>query len=205
MFNNLFKRRWISDEAIDYLLGLPKMFRVYYTKNVNGSNIKFLIRDEDGNMVADVDWFAKGVNGIALQYQEDGEIVSRYISDYVGKETIPYLKGKFDKFVAKYPSTKSKVKSDSLYNMQHKLRKEIERVTNVRGAYDGKDIVYNLSGITQSDRDSVIDLLRRMDNSCVPVTVMITMSGATDEEIGSTLNELAMTESEKFVEENEEN
>ena len=181
------------------------MFRVYYTKNVNGSNIKFLIRDEDGNMVADVDWYAKGVNSIALQYQEDGEIISRYVSKYVDSTYIPYIKDKFDKFIAKYPSTKSKVKADSLYTMQHKLRKEIERVTNVRGAYDGKDIVYNLSGITQAERDSVIDLLRRMDNSCIPVTVMITVSGATDEEIGATLNELAMTESEKFVEENEEN
>lgn len=205
MFNNLFKRRWISDEAIDYLLSLPKMFRVYYTKNVNGSNIKFLIRDEDGNMVADVDWYAKGVNSIALQYQEDGEIISRYVSKYVDSTYIPYLKDKFDKFIAKYPSTKSKVKSDSLYTMQRKLRKEIERVTNVKGAYDGKDIVYNLSGITQSERDSVIDVLRRLDNSCIPVTVMITVSGATDEEIGATLNELAMTESENFVEENEEN
>ena len=196
MFDFFKKKRWICDEAVSYLMSLPKLYRVYYTVNCNGRSTNFLFRDENGKAADNIDWFAKDVKGLAIQYQEDGEIKNCYIDEYIGKDYIPYIQEHFDKFLAKYPPSKSNVNSAQLYDMQFKLREEIERVTNVRGAYDGKDIVYNLSGITSEERDHVVNLLRRLDKSCVPVTVLISVTGATDEEIGATLNELAMLEND---------
>jgi hypothetical protein len=206
MYKNFFKRRWISQEVFDYLVSLPKMFRVYYTVDVNGCNIEYTIRDEDGFVMKDIELNARRVTGIGIQYQEDGFRESYSVFEYLDKNYVPFIKAKFDKFIAKYPSTKSDLKAKELYELQHKLRNEIERVTSVKTAYDGKNLIFNLAGISQEARERVVNLVRRLDDSCVPVTLCITMSGATDEEIGATLNELAMyeVESTNVVEDNEE-
>ena len=206
MYTNFFKRSWISQEVLDYLVSLPKMFRVFYTVDVNGRNIEHTIRNEDGEVAKDIELNARRVAGIGIQYQEDGFKETYSVFEYLDKGYVPFIKAKFDKFIAKYPATKSTLKAKELYELQHKLRHEIERVTGVQTAYDGKNLVFNLAGISQDARERVVNLVRRLDNSCVPVSLFITMAGATDEEIGATLNELAMyeVESTAVVEESDE-
>lgn len=196
MYKNFFKRRWISQEVFDYLVSVPKMFRVFYTVDVNGCSVDYPIRDEDGNVAKDIELNARRVTSVGIKYQEDGFSENYAVCEYLDKSYVPFIKRKFDKFIAKYPSTNSDLTSKELYALQHKLRHEIERVTGVQTAYDGKNLIFNLAGISQEARERVVDLARRLDKSCVPVSLFITVAGATDEEIGATLNELGMYEVE---------
>lgn len=195
MFTNFFKRRWICQKAVEYIRNLPKMFRVYYTIDVNGRHIDFDIRDEDGNMRDDVDWYCKKVVGIGIQFHEDGFRETYYLKDVLDQFTLQYVKKCFERVIGMCPKSECRVSSKALYAMQAGIRKEIERTTFVTGAYDGKDIVYNLSAIDQAHRDRIVDVLRRLGSDCVDVSVVIHISGATDEQIGATMDELAMVES----------
>ena len=202
MFKNIFKRCWIAEEVVRYLESLPRFFRVSYTVDVGGRSVKFPIRDEDGNLY-DFNRHDRRVTGIVVNYQDnDYGCETYYVDDIVDAKCIPYMKEKFDKLFERFPVSKAKIKAKHLYDMQCKLRKEIERVTKVVGAYDGKDIVYNLGALDDAHRNSILDTVRRLGNDCVSTTLLITVSGSTDEEIGATLNELAMVdaaEMEKFV------
>jgi hypothetical protein len=197
MFRNFFKRLWITQEVVDYLQSIPKYFRVFYTIKVNKNIIKFPIRDEDGTLY-DFDRYDRRVTGIVVSYQdfECGEM-TYYVDGVVDKSDLRYLKERFEKFVKNYPITKSSLKVKELYEMQCQLRKKIESVTKTVGAYDGKDIVYNLSAIDTEHRKRILDTVARLGNDCVETTLQITISGSTDEEIGATLDELALIEAEE--------
>lgn len=202
MFRNIFKRCWIADEVVRYLADLPKFFRVSYTIDVDGRSIKFLIRDEDGHLY-DFDRHDRRVTGIIVNYQDDEfGCETYYVNDIVDASCLPYMKEKFDKLFQRFPVSKSKIKAKHLYDMQCKLRKEIERITKVTGAYDGKDIVYNLGALDLEHRNRILDTVKRFGSDCVSTTLLITVTGTTDEEIGATLDELAMVDAddmEKFV------
>lgn len=193
MYKNLFAREWIKTEVVDYLMTIPELFRIFYTVDANGREIDITIRDENGEL-QDFDRRHRNVIGIGIQYQEDGFAEVYSVNGIIDSERIPYMKEKFGKFIKKYPETASKLKARHLYGMQCSLRKEIERITNVIGAYDGKNIVYNLGALNPDARNRVLDTIRRFGKDCVSTTLMVTISGSTDEEIGATLNELAMSE-----------
>ena len=202
MFKNFFKRCWITDEVVNYLQSLPKFFRVSYTIDVDGREIKFPIRDEDGNMF-DFDRHDRRVTGIVVSYQEDYfGCETYYVNDIVDASCLPHMKEKFDKIFHRFPVSQAKIKAKHLYDMQCKLRKEIERITRVDGAYDGKDIVYNLGAMDTEHRNRILDTVSRFGKDCVSTTLLIAITGSTDEEIGATLDELAMVEAadmEKFA------
>lgn len=194
MFKNIFKRCWIADDVVSYLESLPRFFRVSYTVDVGGRNIQLPIRDEDGKLY-DFNRHDRRVTGIVVSYQEnDYGCETYYVDDVIDSRCIPYMKEKFDKLFERFPVSNAKIKAKHLYEMQCKLRKEIERVTKVVGAYDGKDIVYNLGAIDAEHRSRILDTVSRFGSDCVSTTLLITVSGSTDEEIGATLGELAMVD-----------
>lgn len=195
MFEFLFGRPWISQEVIDYLNTIPRMFRIYYVVSEHGQDCRFLMRDEDMVWATFDRNERRRVTSICIQFQEDG-FSEYYFLDKsrIDAGNVPYIKEKFDSFIKKYPKTHSKIKANSLYETQRKLRHEVERVTGVIGAYDGKDIVINLNGISEESRCRVLDVVKRFGKDCLATTLMITLAGATDEEIGATLSELAMVE-----------
>lgn len=194
MYRNFFKRRWICQEAVDYLMSLPKMYRVYYMVQSGNDLHKLLIRDEDCVQSAILDWKDSNVVCIGVQYQEDGFSEYYHVNGYIDQSDVSRMKETFDKFIAKYTATNSALDMKSLYSMQHQLRTEIERVCGVQCAYDGKDLIYNLTGISQEGKERVLDMVRRFNKDCVEVAMIITIAGSTDERIGSTLDELAMYE-----------
>lgn len=194
MFKNFFKRKWITDEVVNYLCTLPRYFRISYTINANGHIVKFTIRDEDCKLM-DFNQYDRRVTGIVVEYQDFSlGGMTYYVDDVVTQKDIPYLREKFDEFVKKFPISKSSVKAKELYDMQCQLREKIESVTGAVGAYDGKDLIYNLSAIDGSTRQRILDTVARFGKGCVETMLMITISGSTDEEMGSTMDELALIE-----------
>lgn len=203
MFKKLFtkltiaRKGWISQSVIDYLATIPTLFRVFYTINLNGNNFRVPLRDENGKFFDFNKYETDPVVGIGIQYQEDGFSDTYYFDGIVGDDNIPFMRDKFNTFIDKYPKTASTLAAAKLYNMQHELRKAIEKVTGAVGAYDGKNIVYSLSDIKPELRDSILETIRRFDKDCVHPMLMIAVGGSTDEQIGATMNELALIETER--------
>lgn len=191
MYRNFFKRKWMSFDVLDYIVSIPLMFKVGYT--VRGDSTFHLIRNEDGVLYAD-DFNERNVEELVIQYQEDGLTMNYLVYEPLDKSHIPYIKERFNRLIKNHPSTKIKVKSKDLYSMQMKLRQEIEKVTNIKTPYDGKDLIINLNGSEQCVRDRLCPLLQRLGNCCVPVTVLIHLAGTPVEEIDSTMDEIAMYE-----------
>jgi len=195
---SLFKKSpWITQEVIDYLMSLPAIYQILYVVRINKDfSSPFPFRDNDGKMVANL--YERNVIAIRIQYQEDGLFEDCGFGRLLDKSYIPYIKEKFEKLVAMYPSTQSNVKPKDLYMMQYTLRDSIERVTGVRGIFgDEKDVVIELNRLPFETRKRLAEFIMRLDDKCVPVSMNIIISGATDEEIGATADELALFEMEQ--------
>lgn len=195
---SLFKKSpWITQEVIDYLMSLPAIYQIFYVVRINKDfTSPFLFRDDDGKLIANL--YERNVIAIRIQYQEDGLFEDCGFSKTLDKYYLPYMKEKFEKFLAKHPTTQSNVKPKDLYMMQYTLRDSIERVTGVRGMYsDGKDINIAVNNLPLENRKRLADFITRLDDKCVTVFMDIVISGATDEEIGATADELALFEMEQ--------
>lgn len=201
---SLFKRQWITQEVIDYLMSLPMLYQVLYVVRVNGNgSTSFLFRDDDGKMVANI--HERNVIAVRIQYQEDPFYEDCPVGKILDKQSLPYMKRIFGNFMACRPTTQSDVKPKDLYMMQYTLRDSIERVTGVRGIYsDSKDITIELNRQPFENRKKFADFIARLDEKCVNVFVRVVISGATDEHVGATSDELALYEMELTEIENED-
>jgi len=201
MYKNFFGRQWIGQEMIDYIKSLPKLYRVTYETLVGGRTLSFPIRDEDGNILADDnDFHARNVVSLTVHYQRMGG--SEYIGVF-GKldgDDLELFKKAFARLERDYPKSTSTVSAKSLHEMQLQLREEIERITRTGSPHEGTNMLINLNGASQLFRDRIVPLLLRLGDNCVPVTVSIDMTNATEEQIGATLTELAMYEMERDAE-----
>ena len=75
---SIFKRQWISQEVIDYLMELPLMYRIFYRVQTSKDYVaSFLFRDDAGKLVADL--YAKHVIGIDVQNQDDTDCARIYV------------------------------------------------------------------------------------------------------------------------------
>ena len=194
---SLFKHQWITQEVIDYLMSIPQIYQILYVVRINKDfSSSFLFRDDDGKLVANL--YERNVTAIRIQYQEDGLFEDCGFGKTLDKFYIPYMKQKFGRFFAMFPTTQSNMKPKDLYMMQYTLRDSIERATGVRGLYnDDKDIILHLNSIPFEIRKRIANFIARLDDKCVSVGLNIIISGATDEKIGATADELALFEMEE--------
>ena len=193
---SLFKRQWITQEVIDYLMSLPILYQILYVVRVNGNgSTSFLFRDDDGKMVANL--YERDVIAVRIQYQDDPFFEDYPAGKILDKYSLPYMKRVFGEFMARRPTTQSDVKPKDLYMMQYTLRDSIERVTGVRGIYsDSKDIIVEMNHLPFEYRKKFADFIARLDDKCVHVGIHVMISGSTDEHVGATSDELALYEME---------
>ena len=201
MYKNFFKRQWIGQDMIDYIKSLPKFYRVTYEVEVGGRSVPFPFRNEDGNIVADdSDLHAQNVVSLTVHYQQNGDCERIGVFGKLDNVDLELFKKAFARLERDYPTSRSNVSASHLHIMQPQLRDEIERVTKTESFHKGPNLLINLSGATQLYRDRMVPFLQRLGENCVPVTVSIDMTNATEEQIGATLDELSMYEMERDAE-----
>ena len=198
MYKNFFKRQWIGHDMIDYIKTLPKYYRVTYEVAVGGRSVSFPLRDEDGNIVAgDDDFHARNVVSLTVHYQQHGDNERIGVFGKLDKTDLDLFRKAFERLEKDYPKSDSQVKAKSLHEMQQQLRDEIEHITKTESYHKGPNLLINWTGASQLYRDRMAPLLQRLGENCVPVTVSIDMTNATDEQICATLDELSMYEIER--------
>lgn len=190
---SFFKRQWISQEVIDYLMGLPPMYRIFYRVRTNKDYVaSFLFRDDAGKLVADL--YAKNVIGIDVRNQDDPDCARIYVEGRTDEYTLSLAKKVVGAYMAQQPKTQSDLNAGELESMQYKLREAIEKALHLIIPDGDKNIALNFGMLSPEYKRRVADLLLRFDGNCVPVTINIDTMMSTDEEIGATLDEIAMYE-----------
>ena len=203
---SLSKRQWISQDVIDYLMGLPPTFQIFYEVRTTKKHLtSFLFRDGEGKMVADL--YAENVESVAILYQGDWYDKRYFVHGRLDGSSLPRLKNVLQEHISKFPATQSKVQLNALSSMQAKLRDVIEDATKVIGYHpeeDDKDYVLNFGALPPDAKRRVADFIIRLDKECVPVTLTVSLRGVTEEQIGATLDEIAMYEMERDERENQD-
>ena len=200
---SLFKRQWISQEVIDYLMGLPLMYRIFYRVRTSKDYVaSFLFRDDAGKLVADL--YAKHVIGIDVRNQDDPDCARICVEGRTDDFTLRLAKKVVGEYMAQQPKTQSNLNAGELESMQYKLREAIENALRLIIPDGGKNIALNFGMLPLEYKRRVVDLLLRFDGNCVPVTINIDTMMSTDEEIGATLDEIAMYEMERDERENQD-
>ena len=198
---SFFKRQWISQEVIDYLMGLPPMYRIFYRVRTNKDYVaSFLFRDDAGKLVADL--YAKDVIGIDVKNQDDPDCARIYVEGRTDEYTLSLAKKVVGAYMAQQPKTQSDLNAGELESMQYKLREAIEKALHLIIPDGDKNIALNFGMLSPEYKRRVVDLLLRFDGNCVPVTINIDTMMSTDEEIGATLDEITMYEMEQKEREN---
>lgn len=198
---SLFKRQWITQDVIDYLMGLPLMYQIFYRVQTNKNYVaSFLFRDDAGKLIADL--YAKDVIGIDVRNQDDTDCARIYVDGRTDEDTLPLAKKLVEAYMAQQPKTRSNLQASELESMQYKLREAIENALHLIIPEGGKNIALNFGMLPPEYKRRVVDLLQRLDGNCVPVTIYIDTMMSTDEEIGATLDEITMYEMEQKEHEN---
>ena len=195
------KRQWITQDVIDYLMGLPLMYQIFYRVQTSEDHItSFLFRDDAGKFIADL--YAINVIGIDIQNQDDADCARIYVDGCTDEHTLSLARKAVEAYMAQQPKTRSNLSASELDSMQYKLREAIEEALHLKIPDGDKNIILNFSMLPPDFKRRVTDLLSRLDGNCVPVTIHITTMMATDEEIGATLDEITMYEMEQNEREN---
>ena len=196
---SLLKRQWISRDVVDYLMSIPPTFQVFYEVRTTKEHLtSFLFRDGEGKMVADL--YAENVESVAIVYQGDWYDKRYFVHGRLDGTSLPRLKKVLEGHISKFPTTRSRVQLIGLSSMQDRLRDAIEDSTGVIGYHpeeEDKDYVLNFGALPPDAKRRVADFIMRLDRECVPVTLTISLRGATEEQIGATLDEIVMYEMER--------
>lgn len=201
---SIFKRQWISQGVIDYLMSLPLMYRIFYRVQANKDYVaSFLFRDNDGKLIADL--FAQNVVGIDIHYQDALDNQRIYVDGTIGDDSLDYVKKKVAEFMEQFPATQSNLRLSTLLDMQYKLREKIEDAILVQAPKKGEDpnIDFCFNNLSPAGKRRVVEFLMRLDEKCIPVSLCMHITLTTDEQIGATLDEVAMYEMEREELENQ--
>ena len=198
------KKPWIDQAGIDFLMSLDPLFIIYYEVEVGGNTIKMKFRDDSGKFIADT--VRNDVTAILLDHLPYISVI-RYpllAGGRLQESDIPTLKKQIDQVLEILPTTKSTLSLADLRQQQKHLHDEIEKTVNVYGwrnpeGSKSNNIRVLLNSLNSESRFRLVDLLSRLDGSSFKVHIAVDIDSAMDEEIGATLNELALYEQEQQV------
>lgn len=198
------KKPWIGQAGIDFLMSLDPLFIIYYEVDVGGNTVKMKFRDDSGMFIADTN--RSDVTAIILDHLPYISVI-RYpllTGNRLQESDIPTLKKQIDQVLEILPTTKSTLSLADLRQEQKHLHDEIEKTVNVYGwrnpeGSKSNNICILLNSLNPASRFRLVDFLSRLDGSSVKVHIAVDIDSAMDEEIGATLNELALYEQEQQV------
>ena len=198
------KKTWIDQASIDYLMSLDPLFTIYYEIDVNGNPIKMKFRDDSGKFIADTR--RNDVTAIVMDHMPYISVV-RYpllAGGRLQESDIPTLKNLVDKVLEILPTSQSGLSMADLRQEQKNLHNEIQKTLNLYGWDNPKGVKSNnirivLNFMNSESRFRLVEFLSRLDKSSVKVHIAVDIDSAMDEEIGATLNELALYEQEQQV------
>lgn len=202
MYKNIFRRRWIkSQEVIDYLLSIPKMYHVYFKLDCDGIAMPFPLRDENKNNELLTEFRERDVEGIYISYQDMGEDLLIHVNRQIDKYDLPHIRENVEKYMAKWnKKSKYDFSPKQLFDMQRKLRDQIESIVGFHvideEKYDDNTILLRLSNMTPEKRRRLLDYVCRLSDDAVPAFLQISLDGATVEQLDATATELDMFEME---------
>lgn len=202
MYKNIFKKRWIkSQEVIDYLLSLPKMYHVFFRINCKGQEMPFPLRNENGDNGLLTKFNERNVVGLFISYQDLGEEMILRVDEPVDKYDLPAIRRHVEEYIAKMDSaSKYDYSPKRLHDMQRKLRDKIESIVGFHvideEKYEDNTILLRLSNMTPEIRRRILDFACRLSDDSVPAFLQISLDGSTVEQLDATATELDMFEME---------
>ncbi|MBR3070815.1 hypothetical protein [Fibrobacter sp.] len=102
------KKRWICEEAVQYLLSLKPIYYINVIATIEGRSCSYPFRDDAGALV--IDLYKRNVVSVDVDYMKNGCPILRI---YVGNEGIekarfPIIKEKIEDYMSRFPSSKNK-------------------------------------------------------------------------------------------------
>ena len=132
---------------------------------------------------------------------------------YVGKEGIesrrfPDIKEKLDKYVSKFPKTNWNTGLKQLTEMREQLRTALCNsmgINFIRGEYNNSpSIGINFSSLSPEERRRICDLICNLDGDAINISMNFFLDGINAEKIYATLDQLALYDAKKEMEECED-
>ena len=198
------KKRWICEEAVQYLLSLKPIYYVNVNMNVDGRSFSYPFRSDSGELM--VDLYDRNVASVDVDYMKNGCPILRI---YVGKEGLeksrfPDVKEKVEDYMSRFPSTQSNANLKQLHEMQEGLRSALCDSMKIDFVRDDKDefssIFIDFSKLSPEQKKRVCDLVCNLDGDAVDVSMHIMVGGCDEERIYATLEELALYDAAKDAE-----
>ena len=202
------KKRWICEELEQYLLALTPVFYISVKRCVNGATANFPFRDDDGKLLIDI--YDRDAVCIDVDYMKTGFPVETI---FVGKEGVeswrfPNIREKLDKYVSKFPKTNWNTGLKQLTEMREQLRTALCNsmgINFIRGEYNNSpSIGIGFSALSPEAKRRVCDLICNLDNDAVKITINFHLHSINAEKIYATLDQLALYDAKKEMEECED-
>ena len=202
------KKRWICKELEQYLLSLHPVFFISVKRCVNGATANFPFRDDDGKLLIDI--YDRDAVCIDVDYMKTGFPVETI---YVGKDGIesrrfPYIKEKLDKYVSKFPKTNWNTGLKQLTEMREQLRTALCNsmgINFIRSEYSkSPSISAYCSTLSQEEKRRICDVICNLDSDAIDITISFHLHSINAEKIYATLDQLALYDAKKEMEECED-